>query len=224
MGESDAGGTSAAHRIVQLETVEVSLFSTNCYVVKAASGEVAVVDPGGNPERIAALLEAVGGTVRYILCTHGHLDHVEAAGALKDTAGGEIVLHRDDLPLWDRIAQQAQMFLLPEPPALPAPDIILDGETPLTVGPVTVHVRHVPGHSPGSVTYLFPEEGIVFNGDTVFAMGVGRTDLWAGDAEALRNSVEEKLFSLADDVILYPGHGPPVSVKEARRNRPLLAM
>ena len=208
--------------ITALDTLEVSPLFTNCYVLKVASGETAVVDPGGNADRVTAALEALGGGLAYILCTHGHVDHIEAAGAVKARLGGRIVLHRGDLPLWEGVELQARMFGLPPPRSLPPPDRILEAEEVLTIGSIPVEVRHVPGHSPGHVLYLFKDQGVCFNGDTVFAMGVGRTDLWGGNGDQLRASVQEKLFSLPDDVVLYSGHGPPATVKEARRNEPYL--
>lgn len=203
---------------IALARMAVSLFETNCYVVTRDGGDACVIDPGGDARAIAAQLETQGGELAYILCTHGHIDHVEAAGDLKAACGGRIVLHRADLPLWRGLDAQARMFGLPAPAPLPEPDLLLDGdgELPLPGGPIGV--LHVPGHSPGGVAYVFPEAGIAFNGDTVFAMGVGRTDLWGGDAEALRQSLVAKIFTLGDDVVLHSGHGPAVTVAGARPN------
>jgi glyoxylase-like metal-dependent hydrolase (beta-lactamase superfamily II) len=217
-------GRGGGGRIEAIEALQVSEFGTNCYLLKVDSGGVACVDPGGEAERIARALRALGGTVEYILCTHGHLDHVEAAGRVRDAVGGRIVLHGADRPLWDDLRAQAGLFGLPPPPALPDPDIVLSSEETLALGPVEIAVRHVPGHSPGGVAYVLAPEGLAFNGDTVFSVGVGRTDLWGGDPRALRASVVEKLFSLPDELVLHPGHGPPVRVKEARRNVPLLEL
>jgi hydroxyacylglutathione hydrolase len=208
--------------IERLETLEVSLFSTNCYVLKVAGGPVVVVDPGGEADRIVEFLGEIGEPPAYILCTHAHLDHVEAAGAVKARSGGAIVLHRDDLPLWEGVGQQARMFMLPAPVRLPPPDILASGGETLSVGPLSIEICHVPGHSPGSVAYLIRDAGIGFNGDTVFAMGVGRTDLWGGSGAQLRASLLEKLFTLPPSFVLYPGHGSSVTVKQARRNEEFL--
>ena len=215
--------SSAAHGpIEKLVTLPVTLFYTNCYVLKLASGETVVVDPGGDADRIVGAVEDMGGSLAFILCTHAHLDHIEAAGAVKARAGGTIALHRDDLPLWDNVGRQASMFMLPAPPRLPPPDVILAGGEELTAGACSIQVCHVPGHSPGSVTFLFSEAGVGFNGDTVFSMGIGRTDLWGGDSDELRRSLVEKLFKLPDSLVLYPGHGDPITVMEARRNEAML--
>ncbi len=204
--------------IAALTRMAVSVFETNCFVLTCAGGEACVIDPGGNAEGIAAQLEEQGGKLAYILCTHGHIDHVEAAGELKAACGGRIVLHRADLPLWRKLDAQARVFGLPPPPPLPAPDVLLDGDGTLPLAGGSIGVLHVPGHSPGSVAYVFPEARIAFNGDTVFAMGVGRTDLWGGDTDALRQSLVEKIFTLGDDVVLHSGHGPAATVAEARPN------
>jgi hydroxyacylglutathione hydrolase len=201
-----------------LTRVSVSLFDTNCYLVTTHGGILCVIDPGGDPDTLIPLVKETGAELAYILCTHAHIDHVEAAGALKEACGGRIVLHRADLPLWHKIDVQALMFGLPEPAPLPVPDLILDGDGALALGDGEIGVLHVPGHSPGSVAYRFPAARIVFNGDTVFAMGVGRTDLFGGSAEMLRDSLAGKLFTLDDGVVLYPGHGPAVTVAEARPN------
>ena len=224
--ETNNGGTDGG-TIKTLDTLQVTFFATNCYVITLASGESAVIDPGGENERIVAALEKTGGKLAYILCTHGHLDHIEAAGAVRDQAGGRIVIHEEDLPLWENLEAQARLFGLPPPPALPAPDVVLSGDlasenVQLPFGPLTFEVRHVPGHSPGSVAYLLPGPGVGFNGDTVFAMGFGRVDLWGGSGPQLKASIVEQLFSLADDMLLHPGHGPAVTVAEARRILPLL--
>ena len=217
----ETGGT--AGRIERIETLQVSLFGTNCYVVKLAGGDVAVVDPGGEPERICAAVGRIDGRLEYILCTHAHLDHIEAAGAVRDALGGRIVLHEGDLPLWERLDAQASLFALPPPPSLPAPDVVLTGgDDELRMGPVAIGIRHVPGHSPGSVAFVFQHGGAVFNGDTVFSMGVGRVDLWGGDGGRLKRSITEKLLTLEKDLVLYPGHGPPITVAEAQEMAPML--
>ena len=202
-----------------IATVSVSLFGTNCYVLTAASGRTAVIDPGGDPAIVLEAIERAGGVLDTLLCTHGHIDHIEAAGAVKARRGGRIVLHRLDLPLWERVDAQAGLFGLPEPTALPPPDLLLEGGETLDLGGVPIEVVHVPGHSPGSVMYVVPAAGAAFNGDTVFAMGVGRTDLWGGDGAQLARSVTQRIFSMADDVVLYPGHGPTLSVQASRRMR-----
>ncbi|HNS00471.1 MAG TPA: MBL fold metallo-hydrolase [Planctomycetota bacterium] len=211
-GSGDPGGIAA------LSCLTVGLLETNCYVITSADGAACVVDPGGDAALIAARVAAQGGKLVWILCTHGHFDHVEAAGELKAACGGDIALHRGDLPLWRNIGAQTRTFGLPEPPPLPEPDRLLDGDGDLPFGGGRIGVLHVPGHSPGSVAFVFPSARVAFNGDTVFAMGVGRTDLWGGDADALRRSIAEKLFTLGDDFVLRSGHGPSVTVAGARPN------
>jgi glyoxylase-like metal-dependent hydrolase (beta-lactamase superfamily II) len=218
----DPGGRTE-NPVESLVTLQVTLFGTNCYVLKLDSGEAAVVDPGGEGERILAAVNGLGGRLEYILCTHGHLDHIEAAGTVRSGAGGRIVLHEEDTPLWRNLDRQAQLFGLPPPRSLPDPDTVLSGDGgTLPFGPIELTVRHVPGHSPGSVAFLLPGHECGFIGDTVFSMGVGRVDLWGGNGAQLKASVVEKLFSLPESMLLYPGHGPAITVAQARRARPLL--
>ncbi len=204
-----------------VQTLTVGLFGTNCYILETQAKEVLVVDPGAPSRAILEAVKELEGALRYILCTHGHLDHIEGAALLKEELGGDIVLHEGDLPLWEKAALQASFFGLPPPDPLPPPDHLLSDDATLRLDGGKIEVLHTPGHSPGSVCYVDSGSGRVFNGDTVFAMGVGRVDLWGGDAAALRRSIEERIFALPEHFRLYPGHGPTITVGEARRTGPL---
>lgn len=202
-----------------ITTLEVGPVCTNCYILTCTPDTFIIVDPGDDADAILEKTAGLGsGRVTHILCTHGHFDHVLAAGALKEKTGAALCLHSGDLEMWNNLEAQTSLFGLPAPPPLPEPDIILDELDTITACGAEIAILHTPGHSPGSVSFHFTDEKKVFNGDTVFAMGVGRTDLWGGNAVQLKNSIQKALFSLDEDTILYPGHGPPVTVQAAHRN------
>ncbi len=189
-------------------------------VVDRAVGDAVLVDPGEEVALFLARLRTERLTLRAIWLTHAHLDHVAGVAGVKDATGVPIWLHAADRPLYDAAPQQARALLGVELPPLPPPDrTIVPGE-PLRVGSVAFEVRHVPGHSPGSVALV--GDGIALVGDAVFAGSVGRTDLPGGDTETLLASIRDQLLTLPDDTVLYPGHGPETTVGRERRTNPFL--
>lgn len=211
-------------QLAHLKIIEAGPVFTNCYIIVNQEKEAAVIDPADEADRILETVASLDATVSLILCTHGHFDHIGAAGQVHEKTGAQIALHNGDLPLWKQVELQTQMFGLPAPPPLPPPHIIFSDDDAITLGNLSINVRHTPGHSPGSVIYHLEEDNLIINGDTVFAMGVGRTDLWGGDAALLKQSLENQIFSLPDDVVLYPGHGPCTTVSDARRNLAFLGL
>ncbi|MDH3497083.1 MAG: MBL fold metallo-hydrolase [Gemmatimonadota bacterium] len=196
-------------------------FAENCYVVAdRAAGDAVLVDPGEEADLFLARLRTERLTLRAVWLTHAHLDHVAGVAAIKEATGVPIWLHADDRPLYDAAPQQARVLLGLDLPALPPPDrAIVPGE-PLRVGAVEFEVRHVPGHSPGSVALV--GDGVALVGDAVFAGSVGRTDLPGGDSETLLTSIRDQLLTLPDETVLYPGHGPETTVGRERRTNPFL--
>lgn len=196
--------------------VTVGAFQENCYLV-VKDGELAIFDPGDEPERLKAAIAATGATPRYILLTHAHLDHVGAVAALQEHYRVPVCLPKEELPLLENLPLQCAMFGLPEMPT-PQVDRLLDGGEALPFGTGSITAVLTPGHSPGGTTYLLDDHAFV--GDTIFAGGVGRTDLWGGSWPTLKASIEAHLFTLPDHVTLYPGHGPTTTVGDERRANP----
>lgn len=199
-----------------VETITVGPFQENCHLL-ALDGELAIVDPGDEADRIASRIDAMGATPRYILLTHAHLDHVGAAKALAGRYGVPICCHADELPLLQNLPLQCELFGLPPLPIPPVDRLVAAGDR-LPLGSHHIEVLATPGHSPGGVSYRIGER--VFVGDTIFAGGVGRVDLWGGSWPTLKASIEEQLFTLEASVTLYPGHGPNTTVGVEQRENP----
>lgn len=204
-----------------LRSVVVGITQTNCYVVGCEqTREGVVIDPGGNPERILRAVEELGLTVRYVLNTHCHFDHMAANADVVAATGAKLALHPAELPIL-QARGGASWFGVPVQES-PPPDVELEDGQVLEVGSLRFQVLHTPGHSPGGVTFYLKEEGAAFDGDVLFSMGVGRTDLPGGDWDTLMRSIQEVLFALPDETTLYPGHGPKTTVGQEKRSNPWL--
>lgn len=193
----------------------------NCYIVgDPLTKQAIVIDPGGDADELLAILGQQDLTVVAIVATHAHFDHIVAAEQLRQTTGAPFYMHEADKPVLDWFGASGQMFLgidLGAPPEVdrdaPEGQLLVAGETKL-------EVLHTPGHSPGSISLV--GEGVVFAGDTLFAGSIGRTDLPGGDTKALLDAVQQKLFPLGDDVIVYPGHGPKTTLGVERVSNPFV--
>ncbi len=208
-----------------IKTFTCNPFATNTYVCHS-EGEAAVVDAACMaPEELAAVaayLEAERLTVRHLLLTHAHIDHIFGCAALARSLGQGWALHRADLPLLRRAAEQAALFGVPVE-APPEPTRFLEAGDRIAFGGAEWRVLHAPGHSPGSVCFYDEAGGYVLAGDVLFAGSIGRTDLWQGSLETLMRSIYEQLLPLPDDVAVHPGHGPSTRIGEERRSNPYLA-
>lgn len=202
-----------------LRTVTVGITMTNCYLVGCEeTREGVVIDPGGHPDRILRAIEETGLTIRYVLNTHCHFDHMGANADIVEATGALLALHPAELPILEARGG-ASWFGVPVK-ASPPPDVELHGGDLLEIGRLRLQVLETPGHSPGGLTFYLAEEKAAFDGDVLFAMGVGRTDLPGGDWETLLRSIREVLFALPDDTVIYPGHGPHTTVGREKRMNP----
>ena len=204
-----------------IHTIPVGITQTNCYVVGCEeTQEGVVIDPGGNPERILRTVEESGLTIRYVFNTHCHFDHMAANADVVAALGAPLALHPAELPLLQ--ARGGASFFGVLVKESPLPDVELEEGQVLEVGTLRFQVLFTPGHSPGGVTFYLEEEGVAFDGDVLFAMGVGRTDLHGGDWDTLMRSIREVLFALPDETALYPGHGPKTTVGHEKTHNPWL--
>ncbi|WP_142849829.1 MBL fold metallo-hydrolase [Telmatospirillum sp. J64-1] len=185
----------------------------NCYLVEhVPTGERVVLDPGGEAERILKLGQAEGGTVKAIWLTHGHPDHIGATHAIQQALGLPFLAHEDEKPVIAQAAHfAAYLGMRLTPPKLAD---WRTGEPVLNLGGVEVRMIHTPGHTPGGVCYAFP--GFCITGDTLFNHGVGRTDFPGGSQPQLEASITRFLALLPPETILFSGHGPSWTVREAR--------
>ena len=202
-------------------TLPVGLIQTNCYVVGCQeTKEGAVVDPGGHPQRILDEVKRLGLTIKYVLDTHAHFDHTDANGAIVQATGAPLALHPQDLPLLKHSGGAAFFGLQADPS--PLPDLELHDGDELEVGKLCFRVLHTPGHTPGHVCFYEPAEGVIFDGDVLFYRGVGRTDLPGGSWRQLMDSIQQVLFALPEDTVVYSGHGPATTIGEEKRLNPWL--
>ena len=191
---------------------------TNTYVVgDRVAGEVAVVDPGGDPSEILDWLRAERLRVKYIINTHGHFDHVGGNRVLKAATGATILAHAADAPMLAEADRQARKYLLHSENS-PPPDLYLEDREEVRVGSVVLRVLHTPGHSPGGIVLV--GQGVVLCGDLVFHGSVGRTDLPGGSEEQLLASIRSAILTLPDDTVIHPGHGPETTVGLEKRQNP----
>ncbi len=199
-----------------IKKIIVGTLENNCYLIgDEGSGEIMIIDPGDEPDRILDLVEEDRYKVKYIVFTHAHFDHVAAVTEIKEATGAQIVLHRDDLELYDNAQTQARVWGFEIDP-LPKPDVLVAEGDQIEVGALSFQVLHTPGHSRGGIC-LFGK-GVVVTGDTLFAGSVGRTDLHGGDMGQLKQSFN-RLMRLPDTTRVLPGHGPESTiVKEQTGN------
>lgn len=196
-------------------------FAENCFLVLDEDArECAIVDPGEDAGLILRRVAATGCRPVAVWLTHAHLDHVLGVPRVRAETGAPVYLHPADRPLYDGVPEQAGWFGLRADP-LPPPDREFTAGDRVRVGAVEFTVRHVPGHSPGSVALV--GAGLVFAGDVLFQGSVGRTDLPGGDPDALLASIERELLVLPDTTIVYAGHGPETTIGAERRANPFLA-
>ena len=198
-------------------------FGENAYLlVCEETRSCAAVDPGGGAGELIRAIESEGLILEAVFLTHAHLDHVEGVRAVREAFPDvPIWLHPDDLPLYRGVQRQAAMFGL-SAEAQPEPtDEIVPGE-PLRFGSCELEVRFTPGHAPGHVILVSPDDGFAVVGDVVFQGSIGRSDLPGGDMQTLMRSIREHVLTLPDETTLYPGHGPPTTVGQERTTNPFL--
>jgi hydroxyacylglutathione hydrolase len=204
------------------EHLTVGPLQCNCFILgDETTRDAIVVDPGDEADRILALVGRHRLTVKTIVQTHAHFDHVGASGPLREATGAEVCLHRSDTSLYEHLAMQAQLFGVPVPKAAPVSRWYDHGEE-IKAGGMVLGVIHTPGHTPGSVCLLMAADAMLFSGDTLFCGGIGRTDLWGGSYEQIMQSITTRLLTLPDDTVVYPGHGPETTIGDERRANPFV--
>jgi glyoxylase-like metal-dependent hydrolase (beta-lactamase superfamily II) len=209
---------------MKVEVVPVTAFQQNCSVVWCEkTRRAAVVDPGGDLERVLQVVESHGLTLEKILITHAHLDHAGATAELARRYSLPIEgPHRGDLFWIEQMPAQAKMFGFPPSEAFEPTRWLQQGDR-VTVGELEFEVRHCPGHTPGHVVFYHEPTRFAFVGDVLFAGSIGRSDFPRGNHADLIRSIRENLFPLGDDVTFLPGHGPTSTFAAERRTNPFVA-
>ena len=178
----------------------------NCSILwDSNTKEALVIDPGGDFEKIKKEIETEGLTIKAILHTHAHFDHVGASKEIHELTGAPLLLHPDDKFLWENLKLQGQMFNI-DVEALPKWNTDLHDEMELSWGEHKLKTLFTPGHSPGSCSFVIDD--VLFSGDTLFQNSIGRTDLWGGDFNQISKSIKDRLYTLDTDTKVICGHGP----------------
>lgn len=213
--------------MLQVKTFQFNMFGVNTYIIwDTESKEAVIIDPGmhnaAEQKALDSFLSDNGLTLTQLINTHMHVDHIFGDSYVKEKYGVKIMASSLDAFLGEKAAMQCRMFGLPCDTDAVAADIDLkDGDT-LEICGEEAHVLLVPGHSPGSIVIYMPGAGIAFTGDVIFQGSIGRTDLVAGNHQQLINGIKEKLLTLPDSTILFPGHGAPTTVGDEKRSNPYI--
>lgn len=219
------------------EVIPVGILQCNCSILgDPETREAIVIDPGDEVDRILSVLRRHGLSVLAIVSTHTHIDHVGGLAALHRATGAPVLIHEDDLGLYKSLDVQAQWLGVPAPEVLRIEDFVKEGDT-LRWGNFAAQVLHTPGHTPGSISLVVGEgtgatraepaqsllgDSRLIAGDTLFQGSIGRTDLPGGSYRQILRSIHEKLLTLPDEVIVYPGHGDLTTIGAERAENPFL--
>ena len=201
-----------------IKEMAVGPIMANCFILGCEdTNEAAVIDPGDEVDKILMSLAESKLKVTKIIDTHGHFDHVGGNRKLKDATGAPILIHSLDAHMLDNLSGAASAFGLSSDNSPPPDQTIEDGDA-IEFGKITLKVLHTPGHTPGGVSLHTGDS--VFVGDTLFNGSIGRTDFPGGDYNTLISGVRNKLFTLADDVRVFCGHGPETTIGREKRTNP----
>jgi glyoxylase-like metal-dependent hydrolase (beta-lactamase superfamily II) len=204
------------------EILPVGMLQCNCSIFgDEATREAIVIDPGDQIEDILAVLERHRLTVKAIVITHAHIDHIGGAAKLKTATGAPVYMNANDQDLYDHLDTQASWLGVraPERTAIDTP--ARDGDS-VALGQTLFHILHTPGHTQGSISLWIPSENKLIAGDTLFRDSIGRTDLPGGDSRQILRSIHSKLLTLPETAVVVPGHGPNTSIGREKERNPFL--
>jgi hydroxyacylglutathione hydrolase len=205
---------------LRVEKYSLGPLENNTYLVwDPASKDAVIVDPTLESESLADRIRECGLTLKGIVNTHAHFDHLAGNAFFASAFHCPVMIHRDELPILEEMPFHATLFGFSVPPS-PAPGVLLSDGDAVRVGVGELRVLHTPGHSPGGICLL--TDGFVLTGDTLFSRSIGRTDLPGGNYDALIASIREKLFSLPDDTEALPGHGPSTLIGYEKTHNPFV--
>jgi hydroxyacylglutathione hydrolase len=208
--------------MLEILTYPLGPIQTNCYLLLNREGECLVVDPGEEGDRIIAEIEKVNAKPLAILLTHAHFDHIGAVDTVRNHFKIPVHIHEAEKDWLENpdLNGSSRYPGLPLVKNRAADHILSEGD--LQIGSFQLEVRHTPGHSPGSVSFIFNEAHMAVVGDTLFRGSIGRTDLSGGNTNLLLQSIHDKLLTLDDETVIYPGHGPSTTPWEEKDMNPFL--
>ena len=207
---------------MMVKTLVVGSFAANCYIVGSPStGKGMIIDPGAEAPTILRTVQQMELSISLIVATHAHIDHVGALRAVQEKTDAHFALHEAEKALLLTTPMRMLTSIGISPiKAPPRPDRLLKDGDHIDIGDLHFKVLYTPGHSAGGI--CLSGHGIVFSGDTLFNLGIGRTDFLGMSYKRLLKSIHEKLMVLPDEITIYPGHGPPTTVGDERRGNPFL--
>lgn len=211
--------------MIQVKKLILNPFQENTYILYDQTGEAVIIDPGcyskSDVDEVKWVIDSNGLTVKHLILTHGHIDHILGVDSLKELYRVKCIAHADDIPLIETSPKHGLMFGISFEKAPKVDSFVKDGDT-ISFGKSTIEVIHTPGHSMGGVCLLLRDEKMLFTGDTLFNGSIGRTDLLGGNYETLINSITKKLLPLDGSIIVYPGHGNSTTIEFEKKNNPFL--
>jgi glyoxylase-like metal-dependent hydrolase (beta-lactamase superfamily II) len=209
---------------MDIKRFEVGPFAENTYLLTEGSDSL-LIDPGFSSDRefktFRSALANSGTSLKAVVLTHAHIDHVLGLPAVLDAFDLDVYLNQSDLTPWNNIAEQGKMFGL-KADNLEFTPKELPGSGSITLGAFQIELLFTPGHAPDHVSLYFEAESAVIAGDALFKQSVGRTDLYKGSSDLLKKSIKEKLYTLPDDTVVYPGHGPTTTIGDEKRSNPFV--
>ena len=204
--------------MAEIERLVVGPLATNCYILKSGD-ELAVIDPGGDAERILDKVKELGGKVKYVIDTHGHIDHVGANCEILEATGADLLIHEDDAAMLAHPDNSLAAMMGVKVKSVSVSRMLVEGDE-VVVGEESMKVLHMPGHTPGGICLV--GNGFAFTGDTLFLDSIGRTDFPGGSVQEMRTSLSRLRAVLPKETMLYPGHGEPGSFSRALLVNPFL--
>ena len=203
--------------------ITVGMFEENTYLYACPqTREAVIIDPGDEAKRILAKIEQLQLVPKYILNTHGHIDHIGAIDAVSAVYPVPLAIHPADEFLYTD-ERMARNYGRRPPLVKRKPDILLKEGDTISFGTLTLEVLYTPGHTQGGVCFV-SKPYCVFSGDTLFNRSIGRTDLGGGNYEQILTSIREKLYTLDDDLVVFPGHGAPTTIVEEKHENPFVTV
>ncbi|MTI61329.1 MAG: MBL fold metallo-hydrolase [Firmicutes bacterium] len=194
---------------MQVKRISVGFNKTNCYLIKLVDTDGLLVDPGGDGDKIIKEINNMDISIKKIILTHGHFDHIAALAYLRDSLQAEVYIHELDGEMLVDPSKNLSSSFGSDIETVLADHLLKDGD--MING---FKIIHTPGHTPGGICLYHKEEGILFSGDTIFAMGVGRTDFPGSSTKDLQDSIERIKDKLPVETVIYPGHGPQTVLRD----------
>jgi len=202
-----------------------NLFQENTYLITDSNGDAIVIDPGFSNQNeyqsFKTYLNKHTLSLKKIILTHGHIDHISGLDFLLRDYSLRPLMHEATLNLIKQMAVFGSNYGLPSPTVIAETPYLTDGQI-INFGSLSFEVRYTPGHADGHIVFFFPEQKVVFTGDVLFKDSIGRSDLPTGDYDVLKASILNKLFSLPEETVVYPGHGPETTIAYEKENNPFI--